>query len=316
MHAANSYSSDIIALALATPLPPTPPRTLSQPTMSMPTHTPTLILPEFWSKEPIAWFRKIEAQFNASNVSSSLKKYQYVLTKLPADIITQILDLLNELDTNTTTPYECLKERLLTAFVPSRWTRAHQLLQHPPLGDQRPSALMATMLAILPPEEKPDSLFLTLFLDRMPQTIREHLATRNFATPREMAAHADQLWEARPPTAAALAALAQEHRRSPSPPRGRSQNRFQQRASTPHPSPQRNNNNSTLCYYHQTFKAKANRCESPCTWVASRSSSPSSSSQLCFYHERFGARARKCEPGCSWTPFSGNRRAAGGTFNN
>ena len=45
---------------------------------------------------------------------------------------------------------------------------------------------MATMLAILPPEEKPDSLFLTLFLDRMPQSIREHLAARNFATLRDM----------------------------------------------------------------------------------------------------------------------------------
>jgi len=309
MHAANSYSSDIIALALATPLPPTPTRTFSAATMSTPTHTPHLILPEFWPKEPVAWFRKVEAQFNASDVSSSLKKYQYVITKLPADTITQILDLLTELDSNTTTPYECLKERLLTAFVPSRWSRAQQLLNHPPLGDQRPSALMATMLAILPPEDKPDSLFLTLFLNRMPQTIREHLASRNFTTPREMAAHADQLWEARPPTAAALAALAQEHRRSPSPqPRGRSQNCFHKRSSTPHPSPQRNN--STLCYYHQTFGAKANKCESPCTWVAPPSS------QLCFYHQRFGARAHKCEPGCSWTPLSGNSHAAGGTFTN
>jgi len=298
------FNADLLAAARAAPLPTTPP---SSPNAAILTR-PHLVLSEFWPNEPLAWFRTAEAQFRLNNINESQRKYDYALSKMPNDVIVQLLDLMDDLESNNINPYERLKERLITAFVPSVWEKARRIIKHPPLGDQRPSALMSQMLALLPPGETAGTLFLTLFLDRLPQNIREHLATRNFDNAREMAAHADRLWDARPPDAAALAALSLEHRRSPSPsPRGRSPRRGTKRSASPYP--------SQLCFYHKTFGQNARHCSPPCTWVGPSPNSNSNSS-ICFYHSRFGAAAQKCEQPCSWQQQPGNATAAGGSSTN
>ena len=73
------------------------------------------------------------------------------------------------------------------------------LLGHPfpGLGDCRPSALMDAMLALLPEDETPGSLFLGLFLERFPIKMSDHLVSREFKNPSEMALYADSLWDAR-----------------------------------------------------------------------------------------------------------------------
>jgi len=296
-------NADIVAAARAAPLPASPPST---PIDNAPAfQRPHLVISEFWPNEPLAWFRMAEAQFRLNNVTSSQRKYDYALSKMPNDVIVQLLDLMDDLEENNINPYERLKERLISAFVPSIWEKARRILKHPPLGDQRPSALMSQMLALLPPGENAGTLFLTLFLDRLPQNIREHLATRNFDSAREMAAHADRLWDARPPDAAALAALSLEHRRSPSPaPRGRSPRRATKRSGSPFP--------SQFCYYHKTFGQNARHCSPPCTWVGPSSNN----SNACFYHSRFGAAAQKCEQPCSWQQQQGNAATAGGSSTN
>ncbi len=214
---------------------------------------------------------------------------------MPTDVLVHLLDLMDDLDTDPSNPYERLKNRLIKTLVPSKWQKARRIIKHPPLGDQRPSVLMAQMLSLLPPDEVVGTLFLTMFLDRLPQTIREHLAAMDFISARDMAAHADRLWDARPPDAAALAALSLEHRRSPSPiQRSRSPKRGLKRPASPHP-------NKTLCFYHQTFGQNARNCSPPCTW-----SGPSQQQPTCFYHTQFGAAAPKCEQPCSWSGTSTN----------
>ena len=59
---------------------------------------------------------------------------------------------------------------------------------------QRP--LMDSMLSLLPQDEPAGSLFLGLCLRRLPQDMRDHLSTRQFDTPHQMAETADLLWEA------------------------------------------------------------------------------------------------------------------------
>jgi hypothetical protein len=56
---------------------------------------------------------------------------------------------------------------------------------------------MAEMLSIRFETTAPDSLFLALFLRRLPASIRDHLAAANHTTATEMATHADILWDAR-----------------------------------------------------------------------------------------------------------------------
>ncbi len=303
-------NADLLAAARAIPLPASPPRSpVTTPENVANFSRPHLVLSAFWPNEPLAWFRTAEAQFRLNNITDSQRKYDYALSRMPDDVIVQLLDLMDDLEGNNVNPYERLKERLITTFVPSVWEKARRIIKHPPLGDQRPSVLMSQMLALLPPGENAGVLFLTMFLDRLPQNIREHLATRNFDSAREMAAHADRLWDARPPDAAALAALSLEHRRSPSPsPRGRSPRRGTKRSGSPYP--------SQFCFYHKTFGQNARNCNPPCTWVGPSHHNNNSNSNTCFYHSRFGAAAQKCEQPCSWRQQPENAKTAGGSSNN
>ena len=81
---------------------------------------------------------------------------------------------------------------------------------------------MDAMLALLPEDEKPSCLFQGLFLERLPVEMRDHLVSREFKNPNEMALYADSLWDARKaiPTDHLLAAASTS---SPSPSRGRAQ---------------------------------------------------------------------------------------------
>ena len=72
-----------------------------------------------------------------------------------------------------------------------------QVIHHPALGDRRPTAMMDYMLALLPEDEVPGSLFLGLFLERLPVEMRDHLVAQDFKNPSELALHADKLWDAR-----------------------------------------------------------------------------------------------------------------------
>ena len=66
-----------------------------------------------------------------------------------------------------------------------------------PLRAHRFAALMMdSMLSLLPQDEPAGSLFLGLYMRRLPQDMRDHLATHQFDSPHEMAETTDLLWDA------------------------------------------------------------------------------------------------------------------------
>ena len=168
-----------------------------------------------------------------------------------------------------------MKEALLGSYGKTKWQMAYSLLDHPDLGDRRPSAMMAEMLALRFETTPPDSLFLALFLRRLPAAIRDHLAAANHTTATEMAAHADILWDARNTSSvsAVAASLAAVSIRSASPrdsrspdSRARSPDRRRQagqQARRPTPGRQDNratNANDGLCKNHKKYGDKAYNC--------------------------------------------------------
>ncbi len=68
---------------------------------------------------------------------------------------------------SSSTPYEDLKGKVVSLYTLLRWLRVNKLIHHPSLSDQRPTALMDPMLALLPDDEVPGSLFLGWFLERL-----------------------------------------------------------------------------------------------------------------------------------------------------
>jgi len=241
-------------------------------------------LPEFWVKDPAMWFSQAEAQFRRARINREMTKYDHVLTKLPEAVIMSVRSLISNIEATPDLEgesYQMLKTALLEAYGKTKWQMAFALLDHPDLGDRRPSVMMAEMLSLRYETTAPDSLFLALFLRRLPASIRDHLAAADLKTAAEMAKHADILWDAR--NAASVAAvtdsLAAVSVRSRSPRAGHSPERRNR-------SPDRRRDSS--------------RRPRPQTPGAKDGKSGNADGRLCFYHLRWGAKAQQCRGNCSW----------------
>ena len=214
-------------------------------------------LPDFWIDDPDLWFLHAESAFRNSQVTQSQTKFDHVIQKLPQNIMVSVQGLIMN-KALSSTPYEDLKAKLVSSYTLSRWQRINKLIHHPALGDRRPTALMDAMLALLPDDEVPGSLFLGLFLERLPVEMRDHLVANEFKTPSEMALHADKLWDARRTQTSdpllAAAATSPSHARA----RERGSTSPSRRTQTPGPS------TPGECYFHKRFGSSANSCRPPC----------------------------------------------------
>ena len=146
-------------------------------------------LPEFWVKDPKMWFSQAEAQFRRARVTAETTMYDYVLMKLPQDVVMSVRALVSAIEADPVKQeqsYTLMKEALLGSYGMTKWQMAYSLLDHPDLGDRRPSAMMAEMLSLRFETTAPDSLFLALFLRRLPVSIRDHLAAANHTTATEI----------------------------------------------------------------------------------------------------------------------------------
>jgi len=239
-------------------------------------------MPDFWVKDPEMWFTQAEMAFAVAKITRSYTKYQHIVTKLPEDVMLSCRSLLGEITPDDDDAYERLRDRLTTSFGKTIWQRGFALLDHPDLGDRRPSTMMDQMLALLPHGQAPEVVFFCLFLRRLPASMRDQLASANHRTAAAMAEHADCIWDARAAKDSVSAVTdsvdAISGRSSPQS-RRRSPDRRQpvvsrpQRAGTPGPGRRdgdghrRDGSPSPFCFYHRRFGKKAHKCQGPCTWV-------------------------------------------------
>ncbi len=199
--------------------------------------------------------------------------------KLPQDVVMSVRSLVSAIEADPVkqeASYTLIKEALLGSYGMTKWQMAYSLLDHPDLGDRRPSAMMAEMLSLRFETTAPDSLFLALFLRRLPAAIRDHLAAANHTTATEMATHADILWDARNTSsvsaiAESLAAVSvrsaspqashSSDRRARSPDRRRGGGRQPPRRPTPGRQDNRAKSASDgLCRNHRRYGDKAYNC--------------------------------------------------------
>ena len=240
-------------------------------------------LPTFWTSDPDMWFFQANLVFEQHRITRSATKYGHAMAKIPVEVLSSIKSTINSLTAATPDPYEQLCAALSKAHGMSRWQRGFALLNHPELGDRRPSRMMSEMLALLPAGTEPDLLFYCLYLARLPASIRDHVAAGDHKTADVMAAHADLLWDARAGNATvaavtdSLAAVSLRHR-SLSPKEGRrrsNERRSPDRRSYNNRRRSRSRNNTRrrdeedpdLCFYHNRWGKKAEKCESPCAWT-------------------------------------------------
>ena len=100
-------------------------------------------------KQPKRWFQQTEAIFRRSHVVSSQEKWDYVLPKLPTDVLNDISNVVDSLMDDTPNPYDLVKNHLLETYTPTWWQLARQLLNFPHVSGVRPTTLMNQLLSLV-----------------------------------------------------------------------------------------------------------------------------------------------------------------------
>ena len=147
---------------------------------------------------------------------SSQEKWDYVLPKLPSDVLNDISDVVDSLMDDTPNPYELVKNRLLETYTPTWWQLVRQLMTFPQVAGVCHTTLMNQLLSLLPPGDHLKTMFLMLVLDRLPPNISAQLTARSFRHPQDTASYVDQIWDSTPSLAQPVATLPpQLHSSSP-----------------------------------------------------------------------------------------------------
>ena len=112
---------------------------------------------------------------------------------MPAEVAIRVASFLEVVP--EVKPYDTLKGALLSAYTLNEYQRAEALANLPPLGDQRPSELLAQIRQLLPVGHKDCFRSKYDFLSRLPVEIRSTLVNSSLELD-ALAAEADNLWSA------------------------------------------------------------------------------------------------------------------------
>lgn len=252
--------------------------------------------PPFWPEEPALWFAQMEGQFILSNVTADATKFYHVVAQLDHRYAKEVKDIIT--NPPATNKYETLKKELINRLSASRQLRLNQLLRNEELGDRKPSQFLRH-LRDLAGSDVTDEFLKTIWTGRLPTNIQTVVASQSELKLENLADIADKVYEIAPmgpPQVASTSAVTNSpyvtsaqfdemarqiselsmqvakltslSSRSPAQhfPRSRSlsrnrQGRSRPRSRTPQPPP-----DHPHCWYHFTFGARANRCQSPCSW--------------------------------------------------
>jgi hypothetical protein len=152
----------------------------------------TVILPPFWVARPAAWFAFAESQFREKAIIFQRRRFDLLLATLPEKIRDQVMEVVDNVPEDF--PYDTLKSRLLETRTLSDHEKLEILYKSEPMGGQKPSQMLASMLAYCPAGMEQTIMFQFLFLQRLPVTLRTLLGELEPGDIRSLAVRADRLW--------------------------------------------------------------------------------------------------------------------------
>ena len=250
-------------------------------------------LPDFWTGSPAAWFGIVEAQFEMREITSQRDKFALISAVLPEISACRVTHLLAAPGDEC---YDRLKTALLATHQLTAFQKAEKLLSSEPLGERRPSDLLAEMLELVKPGDERTNLFALIFLRRLPAAVRLQLTEDDPGDVRALADKADRcaasLHKSQAHMVAAVAAVEDmelsDQEGAPvsavRPARGDNKKRGrggrggksgggsgggggQQGQQDPPNTPARvAQQASGLCYKHFRFGDQAHGCVKPCNW--------------------------------------------------
>lgn len=235
----------------------------------------------FWRANPTIWFIQLESQFTLANITASITKYHHLVASLQPEELAIVGDIISSPPADD--PYAALKARLVNQYAVSEDSRLRELVSGMQLGDKKPSRLLLEMRSKAGAQVG-DDLLKTLFIQRLPAHVQQILAISDDKLDK-LAEMADGIMAATGPPAfiqnvqnddslkslimdisARLQRLetrdlANETENFGFPPKKHFRTRSRSR------SRHTSKSDSRLCWYHDTFGEKANKCKAPCSWT-------------------------------------------------
>lgn len=230
-------------------------------------NTVQIKIPPFWKADPELWFLQIDAQFATANIRSDLSKYNQIVGKLDSDTLSRVSDIVKNPPAND--KYLALKRRLTKSFTDSDSKKLKTLLNDLSLNDDKPSDLLRRMRD-KSCNKVSDELLQELWVNRLPQQIQAILSCSTEPLAQQVIM-ADKIFEtldhgfiqtlSHPSDYATqicnledkIDSLHKELMKSRSRTRSAHRNRSSSRSN--------NRLNPNHCWYHQTFRDKASKCD-------------------------------------------------------
>ncbi|UYV63103.1 transposition, partial [Cordylochernes scorpioides] len=158
-------------------------------------------VPPFWPNDVELWISQLEAAFGLAEISRDETKFQATVTSLDQPTLTFVADIV------TAPPpsgkYDALKAFLLQRLGQSKQTKILQVLDGRPMGNQKPSTVLAAMQHQAG-RNFSDTVLKMLWTRRLPQDIRAALAASSETSLSKLAEMADNIHEAILPTVSAV----------------------------------------------------------------------------------------------------------------
>ncbi|XP_046144406.1 uncharacterized protein LOC123988424 [Osmia bicornis bicornis] len=130
-------------------------------------------LPAFWKDEPRLWFKMLEREFTAYNVKADAVKSSAVVRNLDPATMKIILDVIEAPEEKST--YVHIKQALIERLAKSDEANLRKLLTDLELGNKKSSELLREM-SQLTGKNVGESVFWTLWIQRLPTRVQEVLA--------------------------------------------------------------------------------------------------------------------------------------------
>lgn len=247
-------------------------------------------VPPFWPEKPAVWFAQLEAQFVLANITTDQTKFYTVTGHLEPHIAEHVDDVIQ--NPPAVDKYEKLKTELIKRLSVSQAKKVQALLSHEQLGDRKPSAFLRHLKDLAGPDV-PSEFIRNVWTNRLPVNIQPLVISQSSMTLEDLADLADRVCEIVPmnpvvqvaSTSAAgnelevmrselaevtrkLDRLAVQMERNSRKPH-RSTNSWKSRSRSKSRSKSRSRPYHTeggrrLCWYHFTFKERAQNCSQPC----------------------------------------------------
>lgn len=244
-------------------------------------------VPPFWAERPEIWFAQVEAQFGIAGITTDITKFNTVVAAIESNVLAQISDAI--LQPPETEKYEHLKKCIIERFCDSEQKKIQKLLSDIDLGDRRPTQLL-NELSGLAKDRVSDDFLKSLWFQRLPPHARAILQASDANLP-ELAKLADKILEV---SDYKQVCSADATGVQPNSTIADINQRMARLEKSLEKLLKRRTNRNRSSSRHSTRGGKENMATS------------SSDDDICWYHDKFGDKAQKCRKPCKYEHSSKN----------